>query len=59
MMGSMCLHGLFTAVLDQKHFIGQLENIWGASSIATAPHHNDCVCLFWINMTNPEYRETY
>ena len=46
-------------VLDQKHFIGQLENVWGASAINTAPRHNDCVCLFGIIMTIPVFREIH
>ena len=46
-------------IIDQKHFIGQLENVWGAGAIDTAPHHNDRVRLFGIIMTIPSYRETY
>ena len=46
-------------VLDQQHFIGQLENVWGANAIDTAPHHNDRVRVFGIIMTLPEFREIY
>ena len=45
--------------IDQGHFIGQLENVWGSGAIDTAPHHNDRVRLFGIIMTISEYRDTY
>ena len=45
--------------LDQKTFLGMLQNVWGDSAIDTSPNHNDRVRLFGIIMTIPEYRETY
>ena len=46
-------------VIDQQHFISQLENVWGAGTIDTAPHHNDCVRLFGVIMKISKYRDTY
>ena len=45
--------------LDQKIFLSMLQNVWGDNAVDTAPHHNDCVRLFWIIMTHPEFRDIY
>ena len=36
-----------------------MENIWGAQSVDTTPHHNDRVRLFGMIMTLPQFREVY
>ena len=56
-LSNMNEDGIYT--FNQEHFIGKLEDTWGASAIDTTPHHNDRVRLFGIIMTDPKYRESY
>ena len=45
--------------LSQATFVGMMENVWGARSVDTTPHHNDRVRLFGMIMTLPQFREVY
>ena len=45
--------------LSQATFVGMMENVWGARSVDTTPHHNDRVRLFGMIMTLLQFREVY